>query len=115
MAVVKTVRLHDFKGRDLHSALTWASANSASVETADAGALDTLNKIRQMTWAQLDRDKGQMCEKIIRVRPPQGMDVICSLRITQSRSARAFRDGESMRLLTVAGDHDSAYGKIANA
>ena len=74
-------------------------------------ALDTLNKIRQMTWAQVYRDNGLKWEKIISVRPPPGIDSIYSLRITQSRRATAFRDGQHMRLLTVAGDHDSAYGK----
>ena len=74
-------------------------------------ALDTLNKIRQMTWAQVYRDNGLKWEKIISVRPPPGIDSIYSLRITQSRRATAFRDGQYMRLLTVAGDHDSAYGK----
>ena len=74
-------------------------------------ALDTLNKIRQMTWAQVYRDNGLKWEKIISVRAPQGIDVIYSLRITQSRRATAFRDGQYMRLLTVAADHDSAYGK----
>ncbi len=74
-------------------------------------ALDTLNKIRQMSWPQVYRDNGLKWEKIISVRPPQGIDVIYSLRITQSRRATAFRDGQYMRLLSVAGDHDSTYGK----
>jgi hypothetical protein len=33
------------------------------------------------------------------------------LRITQSRRATAYREGDFIRLLTIAGDHDSAYGK----
>ena len=74
-------------------------------------ALDTLNKIRQLTWAQVYRDNGLKWEKIVSVRPPQGIDAIYSLRITQSRRATAFRDGPFMRLLTVAADHDSTYGK----
>lgn len=74
-------------------------------------ALYALNKIRQMTWSQVYRDNVLKWGKIISVRPPQGIDNIYSLRITQSRRATAFRDGQYMRLLTVAGDHDSAYGK----
>jgi hypothetical protein len=73
--------------------------------------LDTLNKIRQLTWAQVYRDNGLKWEKIVSVRPPPGIDAIYSLRITQSRRATAFRDGQYMRLLTVAPDHDSTYGK----
>ncbi len=74
-------------------------------------ALDTLKKVRQLTWAQLYRDNGLKWEKIVSVRPPLGIDAIYSLRITQSRRCTAFRDGEYMRFLTVAPDHDSTYGR----
>ena len=74
-------------------------------------AIDTLKKIRQLTWAQLYRDNGLKWEKIVSVRPPLGIDAIYSLRITQSRRCTAFRDGEYMRFLTVAPDHDSTYGR----
>jgi hypothetical protein len=74
-------------------------------------ALDTLNKIRQLTWAQVYRDNGLKWEKIVSVSPPVGIDAIYSLRITQARRATAFRDGQFMRLLTVASDHDSTYGQ----
>jgi len=74
-------------------------------------ALDTLNKIRQLTWAQVDRDNGLQWEKIVSVNPPQGIDAIDSLRITQSRRATALRDGQFMLLLTIAPDHDTTYGR----
>jgi hypothetical protein len=74
-------------------------------------ALDTLNKIRQLTWDQVYRDNGLKWEKISSVAPPAGVDAIYSLRITQARRATAFRDGEFMRFLTVAPDHDSTYGR----
>jgi hypothetical protein len=74
-------------------------------------ALDTLNKIRQLTWGQVYRDNGLKWEKISSVAPPVGMDAIYSLRITQARRATAYRDGEFMRFLTVASDHDSTYGR----
>ena len=80
-------------------------------KTERHAALDTLSKIRQMTWQQVYRDKGLKWEKIFSVRAPQGVDAIYSLRITQSRRATAFRDGPHMRTLTVAADHDSTYGK----
>ena len=73
-------------------------------------ALDTLNKIRQLTWSQVYRDNGLKWEKIVSVRAPAGIDAIYSLRITQSRRATAMRDGVYMRLLTIAPDHDSTYG-----
>ena len=74
-------------------------------------AIDTLRKIRLLTWDQLYRDKGLKWEKIISVKPPPDIDAIYSLRITQSRRCTAYRDGDFMRLLTVAPDHDSTYGQ----
>ena len=79
-------------------------------KTERHAALDTLSKIRQLTWQQVYRDKGLKWEKIFSVRAPQGIDAIYSLRITQSRRATAFRDGPYMRMLTVASEHDSAFG-----
>ena len=74
-------------------------------------ALDTLNKLRQLTWNQLYRDNGLKWEKISSLPPPAGIDAVDSLRITQSRRATAYRDGDFIRLLTVALDHDSTYGR----
>ncbi len=74
-------------------------------------ALDTLNKIRQLTRDQIYRDSGLKWEKISSVALPAGVDAIYSLRITQARRATAYRDGEFIRFLTVAPDHDSTYGR----
>ena len=74
-------------------------------------AIDTLKKIRQLTWAQVYRDNGLKWEKIASVKPPQNIDAIYSLRITQSRRCTAYRDGDFLRFLTVAPDHDSTYGR----
>ena len=70
-----------------------------------------VNKLRQMTWNQVYRDSGLKWEKIISFKPPPGIDAIYSLRITQARRATAYREGEFIRLLTIAPDHDSTYGK----
>ncbi|MFI3155537.1 MAG: hypothetical protein QX199_05215 [Methylococcaceae bacterium] len=74
-------------------------------------ALDALNKLRRMTWNQVYRDKGLKWEKVVSVKPPAGIDAIYSLRITQSRRATAYREGDFIRLLSIALDHDSTYGK----
>jgi hypothetical protein len=73
--------------------------------------IDTLNKIRQLTWNQLCGDQWLKWEKITSVRPPEGIDAIYSLRITQARRATAYRDGDFIRLLTIAPDHDVTYGR----
>lgn len=80
-------------------------------KTERHAALDTLKKIRQLRWNQLYRDKGLRWEKILSVKPPQGIDAIYSLRITQSRRCTAYRTGDHMVLLTIAPDHDSTYGR----
>ncbi|MDD5298160.1 MAG: hypothetical protein PHU46_14720 [Rhodocyclaceae bacterium] len=74
-------------------------------------ALDTLGKLRRMTWNQVHRDQGLKWEKIVSVKPPPGIDAIYSLRITRSRRATAYREGDFIRLLTIAADHDEAYGR----
>ena len=74
-------------------------------------AIDTLRKVRQLTWAQVYRDNGLKWEKIVSVKPSADMDAMYALRITQSRRATAWRDGDFMRMLTVAPDHDSTYGR----
>lgn len=74
-------------------------------------ALDTLAKLRRMTWEQVYRDNGLKWEKIGSLKLPQGIDAVYSLRITRSRRATAWRQGDSLRLLTIAPDHDAAYGQ----
>ena len=74
-------------------------------------ALETLNKSRQMTWTQVYRDNGLKWEKIVSITPPAGVAALCSLRISQSRRATAYRDGDFIRLLSIAPDHDTTYGK----
>ena len=83
-----------------------------SLQKADRhAALDTLKKVRQLTWDQLYRDSGLKWEKIVSVKPPVGIDAIYSLRITRSRCCTAYRDGDYLRFLTLAPDHDSTYGR----
>ncbi len=73
--------------------------------------IDSLKKLRQLTWEQLYRDAGFKWEKIVSAKPPKGIDAVYSLRITQSRRATAWRDGDMIRFLTVEPDHDATYGK----
>ena len=74
-------------------------------------ALETLNKLRRMTWNQIYRDQGLKWEKIASLTPPAGIAALYSLRITQSRRATAYRDGDFIRLLTISPDHDATYRK----
>jgi len=72
---------------------------------------DTLKKLLQLTWDQLYRDPGLKWEKVSSIKPPQGIDAIYTLRITRSRRATAYRQGDFLRFLTIEPDHDAAYGK----
>jgi hypothetical protein len=74
-------------------------------------ALETLKKLRRMTWNQVYRDAGLKWEKIASIKPPAGIDALYSLRITRSRRATAYREGAFVRLLSIAPDHDSTYGR----
>lgn len=86
--------------------------NLLSLQKQDRhAALDTLNKLRRMSWSQVYRDNGLKWEKIVSVKPPVGIDAIYSLRITQARRATAYREGNFIRLLSIASNHDSTYGK----
>ena len=72
---------------------------------------DTLKKFLQLTWDQVYRDAGLKWEKVSSIKPPQGIDAIYTLRITRSRRATAYRQGDFLRFLTIEPDHDAAYGK----
>ena len=73
--------------------------------------METLKKLSQMTWAQVYRDQGLKWEKIGGMVPPAGIGAVYTLRLTQSRRATAFRDGDFMRFLSIPPDHDATYGK----
>ena len=72
---------------------------------------DTLRKLRQLSWDQMYRDQGLKWEKVSSIKSPQGIDAIYTLRITRSRRATAYRQGNFLRFLTIEPDHDAAYGK----
>ena len=73
--------------------------------------LDTLRKLRLITWMQLYADKGLRWEKITSVKPPEGISALYSMRITKSCRATAFRDGNILRFLTIHSDNGTTYGK----
>jgi hypothetical protein len=86
--------------------------NWLSLDKAERSRVtDTLKKLRQLTWNQVYRDQGLKWEKVASINPPKGIDAMYTLRITQARRATAYRDGNFLRLLTIAPDHDAAYGR----
>jgi hypothetical protein len=86
--------------------------NLFDLEKADRhSAMETLRKLLRMTWEQVYRDQGLKWEKIAGRAAPGWKSAVYSLRISQSRRAVACRDGNVMRLLSIAPDHDATYGK----
>lgn len=73
--------------------------------------LNTFNKLRKLTWNQVYRDQGLKWEKVVSIKPPEEIEVIYSLKITQSRRATAYRHQDFLRFLTISPDHDSTYAK----
>jgi len=67
----------------------------------------TLKKISQMDWQSLYRDTGLKWEKIYSKK--RNGENIYSFRITKKIRARALRDGNYLRILSLHTDHDSAY------
>jgi hypothetical protein len=72
--------------------------------------VETMKKLRQMTWDQVYRDNGLKWEKIA-TPPPVGISAVYSLRITQSRRAIVYRHGDFIRFESIPPDHDATYGK----
>lgn len=90
---------------------TFQDALFALQKSDRLAVLDTLKKLRQLTWPQIYADKGLRWEKIASIKPPKGIPAVYSLRITQSCRATAFREDDFIRFLTISADHDAAYGK----
>ncbi len=70
--------------------------------------LDMLRKIAQLSWEQLYADRGIRWEAVKSRVGPHG-NRINSLRVTKAIRAVGYRDGDTLRLLSLHPDHDSAY------
>ena len=71
-------------------------------------SLNSLRKIKQLTWEELYRDKGIRWELITSKRTSQGNNLY-SFRFSQKYRGVAYRDGKYLALLSICVDHDSAY------
>ena len=74
-------------------------------------ALATFEKITQLTWNQVYRDKGLKWEKIHSIPVPKGIDALYSFRVSKSIRGIGFRDDHFLRVLLIQPDHDATYGK----
>jgi hypothetical protein len=95
---------------DLNSPIfqsTWESLEPTEQEKAFA----TFEKITQLTWNQVYRDKGLKWEKINSNHAPKGIDALYSFRVSKSIRGIGFREDHFLRVLLIEPDHDAAYGK----
>lgn len=87
--------------------LAWEELELTEQEKAFA----TFEKITQLTWNQVCRDKGLKWEKIHSIPAPNGIDVLYSFRVSKSIRGIGFREDHFLRVLLIQPDHDAAYGK----
>ena len=70
--------------------------------------LNTLRKVKQMTWQQVYADKGLNWEVIHSRQGPNGQKLY-SLRVSKKIRAVVYRKDDMMTFLSLHPDHDSAY------
>jgi len=87
--------------------LAWEGLEPTEQEKAFA----TFEKIRQLTWNQVYRDKGLKWEKIHSIPAPKGIDALYSFRVSKSIRGIGFREVHFLRVLLIETGHDAAYGK----
>jgi hypothetical protein len=69
---------------------------------------NSLNKIRQLYWEELYKDKGLRWELIASQQTQKGYNLY-SFRFSQKYRATGYRDGLYLVLLELHTDHDSTY------
>ena len=80
-----------------------------SIEKVEQRALlNTLKKIRELSFDELYKDKGIRWELITSKKTPKGHNIY-SFRFSKKYRATAFREGNYIVLLALFPDHDSAY------
>lgn len=72
--------------------------------------LNTLSKIKKLSWEELYTDKGIRWELINSSETDEG-DKLYSFRFSKKYRGTAYRDGDYMMLLSLFPNHDDAYKK----
>ena len=86
---------------------TWNSLELIEQEKV----ISTFEKITQLIWNQVYRDKDLKWEKIHSIQAPKGIEALYSFRVSMSIRGIGFREGHFLRVLLIEPDHDAAYGK----
>ncbi len=83
---------------------SWFALDRAEFDRVAA----SLAKIRRMSWSDLYRSPGFKWEAI-KSRAHADGPRLYTFRITQNSRAIVAREGETLRLMRICADHDSAY------
>lgn len=75
------------------------------------GFIQSLGKLRQLTWQQVYKDKGLRWEAVMHRSGPNAQRLY-TVRIGRNR-ALVYREDDFMRFLSLHTDHDSAYEQPA--
>lgn len=70
--------------------------------------LNTLRKVKQLSWETLYADKGIRWELITSKKTSKGFSLY-SFRFSQKYRGLAYREGDYLVLIDLSPDHDSAY------
>lgn len=70
--------------------------------------LNSLSKIKKLTWNELHKDKGLRWELIKNKKDPKDSHLY-SFRFSRKYRATAYRKGGYLVLVEIFTDHDSAY------
>ena len=108
--MVRNVKPEPLVELDLNSPFFQSAWNNLELVEQEK-ALATFEKLTQLTWNQVYRDKGLKWEKIHSIATPKGIEALYSFRVSKSIRGIGFRENHFLRVLLIDPDHDAAYGK----
>ena len=108
--MVRNVKPEPLVELDLNSPFFQSAWNNLELVEQEK-ALASFEKLTQLTWNQVYRDKGLKWEKIHSIAAPKGIEALYSFRVSKSIRGIGFRENHFLRVLLIDPDHDAAYGK----
>ena len=108
--MARNAKLEAFVELDLNSPVFQSAWDNLEL-VAQEKVFATFEKITQLTWNQVYRDKGLRWEKIHSIPTPKGIEALYSFRVSKSIRGIGFREDHYLRVLLIQPDHDTTYGK----
>lgn len=108
--MARNAKLEALVELDLNSPLFQSAWDNLEL-VAQEKVFATFEKITQLTWNQVYRDKGLRWDKIHSIPTPKGIEALYSFRVSKSIRGIGFREDHYLRVLLIQPDHDATYGK----